>query len=296
MVAWSESDIPDLTGKIAVVTGANGGLGVETTRMLTEHGARVIMAARTPAKAEAVRGDQFADIVRLDLADQAGIAKCADEITNRYDRLDLLINNAGVAMVNPMPTVDGFEPHIGVNHLGHMALTVRLLPMLVSTRDSRVVTITSVSHHVARLNLDNLNGATNRYSAYFHSKLANMTFTVELARRLAAAGHSTLAVASDPGIARTLLARTDTSNLMRSTAIVTPYLVPTQSPARGALPTVRAAVDPDVRGGQLYSPRYVVVGPPVEARPSARARDPEAGRRLWEQSLDLLRLNEPELR
>ncbi|NKQ58075.1 SDR family NAD(P)-dependent oxidoreductase [Amycolatopsis sp. K13G38] len=295
MVAWSESDIGDLTGKIAVVTGANGGLGMQTTRMLTEHGAKVIMAVRDPAKAEAARGDLAADILRLDLADQSSVAKFAGETAARYDRLDLLINNAGVAMVNPTPTVDGFEPHLGVNHLGHMALAVRLLPMLVSTKDSRIVTITSVSHHLARLRLDDLNGVTNRYEAYFHSKLANMTFTVELARRLAAAGHSTRALASDPGIARTMLARTDTSRIMRTTAIVTPYLVPTQSAAHGALPTLRAAVDPDSRGGQLYSPRFLVVGPPVRTRPSRRALDPEAGRRLWELSLDLLRLNEPDV-
>lgn len=294
MGVWTESDIPDLTGRVAVVTGANAGLGLQTTRMLAEHGARVVMACRSVSKAESARGDLPAEVVRLDLADQASIAKFADEVRARHERLDFVINNAGVAMVHHRPTVDGYEPHFGVNHLGHMALTLRLLPLLVSTQDSRVVTVTSVAHRAGILRLDNPNSVTNRYAGYAQSKLANMIFTVELARRFEAAGHRTLAVASDPGVARTKLARTDTSRLMRNIAIVAPFAVPNHSAAKGALATLRAGVDPVVRNGSLYAPRFVTFGAPVRATPSDRARDPEVGRRLWELSLDLLRLTEPE--
>ncbi|HVW44565.1 MAG TPA: oxidoreductase [Amycolatopsis sp.] len=294
MCAWTEADIPDLTGRVAVVTGANAGLGLQTARMLAAHGARVVMACRTVSKAESARGSLPAHVVRLDLADQASIAKFAHEMFECYDRLDLVINNAGVAMVNDRPTVDGYEPHFGINHLGHMALTLRLLPLLLSTNDSRVVTITSVAHKIGVLHLDSPNVVGNRYSGYARSKLANLIFTIELARRLEAGGHRTLAVAADPGVARTKLARTDTSRLMHHVAIIAPFIIPNHSAAKGALPTVRAAVDPSVRNGSLYTPRFVTFGRPVTGTPSHRARDPESGRRLWKVSLELLGLEEPE--
>lgn len=293
-MGWSDKDIPDLAGRVAVVTGASAGLGLPTTRMLTEHGTTVVMACRDPVKAaERARGldsDRVA-VEHLDLADQASVAAFAGRIAERYGRLDLLINNAGVMGAPASRTRDGFETHFGVNHLGHFALTLRLLPLLTGTPGSRVVTVSSTGHKQGRIRLTDPQFAAGGYSvmrAYAQSKLANMLFALELARRLSAAGRDTLSLAAHPGLASTDLGRKDAVGAWAVVVRAAPYLLPHHSADRGALPTLRAATDPTVQNGELYGPRWSAVGPPVRQQPAAHARDPELAGQLWRLSLRLL--------
>lgn len=285
-------EVPDLSGRTALVTGANAGLGYETARILGRHGARVVLACRNAAKAEAaaaeLRREATApvEVVALDLASLASVARGADEVRARHDRLDLLVNNAGLMAIDEARTEDGFEMQMGVNHLGHFALTARLAPLVVATPGSRVVTMTSMGHRAGRLRLDDLffeRRGYDRWRPYFQSKLANLLFTLELQRRLDAAGVATLALAAHPGGARTDLGH-EGSGLTNRLAPRVPLV---QSAAAGALPLVRAATDPSARGGELYGPRWMVRGRPVRETPSRRARRADDARALWERSEQL---------
>lgn len=290
-MAWSEIDIPDQTGRVAVVTGANSGIGFETARALAAKGARVILACRSQERGRdaerrllAAAPGADARFLPLDLGSLSSIATFCKQLAGSESRLDLLCNNAGVMMPPVGRTADGFESQFGTNHLGHFALTGQLLPLLRDTPAARVVSVSSLAHFLGRMNFDDLNAEKgyNATRAYGQSKLANLLFVRELERRLRAAGASALAAAAHPGSTRTNLQQH--SKLMH--AVVAMY---SQEPRDGALPSLYAATAPDVRGGEYFGPsrRFGMIGPPGRARSAPAANDTRAARRLWEVSEQL---------
>lgn len=299
MTNWTIEDIPDLSGKIAIVTGANSGLGYDTALALARKKATVIMACRNIVKgqdaANYIRMEvPYArlDLIPLDLGNLASVRAFAEMVRAKYDRLDMLINNAGIMMIPRSVTVDGFETQFGVNHLGHFALTGRLLEMLIATPQSRVVTVTSTAHALGRINLMDLQGeeSYSRSKAYAQSKLANLLFAFELQGRLSAAKFDTLSLSAHPGYAATNLQHTSSAT---SHARVESFLYSianrfvAQSSEMGALPQLYAATSPDVRGGGFYGPRWSTWGHPVERTASSRAYDARMAGLLWQVSEDL---------
>jgi len=292
---WSAADIPDQSGRVAVVTGANSGLGLEIARQLARAGAHVVMACRNEvtaaAAADAIRADRptgSLEVRRLDLGDLGSIAAFADGFRAAHDRLDILAGNAGLMAVEQGRTADGFETQFGVNHLGHFALTGHLLPPLEATPGSRVVIHSSVGHRPGRLDLDDPNFDRRRYhrwSAYFQSKLANLVFALELQRRLAARGSSTSSLAAHPGYSHTELGVGDGGVVNQVNSRVARFLA--MPAARGALPFLRAATDPSAEGGTFWGPRWLSHGHPVRETPSRQARDEQTARALWALSEDL---------
>jgi NAD(P)-dependent dehydrogenase (short-subunit alcohol dehydrogenase family) len=290
-MGWSEADIPDQSGRTAVVTGANSGIGYETARALAAKGARVVLACRSEDKGRdaerRVRAAAPAADVRfepLDLGALASVRAFAEKLSAEEPRLDLLINNAGIMMPPLGRTAEGFETQLGTNHLGHFALTGLLLPRLRATQRARVVSVSSTAHWWGRIDFSDLN-AERSYDAtraYGQSKLANLLFARELQRRFDAAGIAALSVAAHPGSTRT--------NLQQYSSLLRNFVrVLSQEPPQGALPTLRAATDPGVRGGEYYGPSRIfgTIGPPERARSSARAQDAAVARRLWEVSEQL---------
>ncbi len=295
MVLWTLADIPEQHGRIAVITGANSGLGEQAALALAGKGAHVVLACRNPAKAHAaearirqVHPAASVQVRVLDLADLSSVAQFADGLAADHGRVDLLLNNAGLMAVDAARTRDGFEMQFGVNHLGHFALTVRLLPLLTATAGSRVVTMSSMGHRAGRMHFDDLmfDRGYSRWQAYFQSKLANLLFTAELQRRLAASGTSTIALAAHPGGSRTDLGTEGRGLSNRLMAAVVPLV--TQSAATGALPLLRAATDPAASGGQFYGPRWLAVGHPVLETPAPAARRTADAHRLWTESVRLI--------
>jgi NAD(P)-dependent dehydrogenase (short-subunit alcohol dehydrogenase family) len=295
-VAWTTADIPDLTGRTAVVTGANSGIGFGAAVELARHGAAVTLTARDPGRgADALarlRSEVPAadvELAPLDLADLSSVRAFAAGYTP--EGLDLLVNNAGVMAVPLRRTPDGFESQFGTNHLGHFALTGLLLPTLLARPGARVVTVTSSYHKIGRIDFTDLD-ARRRYRkwpAYAQSKLANLLFTFELQRRADAAGADLRALSAHPGYAATNLQtagpRLAGNRVMeRATAVVTGVIG--QSARDGALPTLRAATDPSVRGGEVFGPDGFLElrGAPKQVAVSRRARDRGVARRLWEVS------------
>ena len=287
---WSGDDVPDLTGRVAVVTGANRGLGREITRYLAARNARVIMGCRDEAAGEAAAAVLRAEhpgavleVRALDLGSLASVAKFADGLAGE-PRLDLLGNNAGLMAVDRGLTADGFELHMGVNHLGQFALTARLLPLLRATTGSRIVSMSSVMARVGHMDLGDLlweRRPYDRWQAYSQSKLANLLFTFELDRRLRAEEAVTAALAAHPGGSRTGLGNTGHGLTNR---LLPAWKLFAQSAAQGALPFVRAATDPAAQAGEYYGPQFQIWGPPVRERPSRQSRDPDLAARLWERS------------
>lgn len=286
---WGFNDIPDQTGRVAIVTGANTGIGLETAKMLAQRGAQVVLACRSPDKGQAavesIRRENPAGSARLellDLSDLESVRAFPDAFAASHQRLDLLIDNAGV-MVPPLGrTKQGFELQFGTNHLGHFALTLRLLPLLERTPGSRVVVVSSTAQNIGRIDFGDLNWERRSYkpwSAYGQSKLANMMFTLELSRRLAAAGSKVLVTAAHPGYTATDLQRT-----AGSIRLLNPIFA--MKPADGALPTLRAAVDPSAPSGSYWGPSrfFEMNGPPALARVSRRAKDEAAAAKLFEVS------------
>lgn len=275
-MSWSRDDIPDLTGRVAVVTGANGGLGLETAEALAVAGAHVVMAARNPVKTESavarVRGATAVaslEVVPLDLSSQSSVRSASAQILANHDRVDLLVNNAGVMAIPEGRTVDGFETQLAVNHLGHFALTGLLLPALLTAAAARVVTVTSTAHHLGR-RLDsanpNLEGCYRPFGAYGQSKLANFHFGIGLQRRFERAGVRATSVLAHPGLTRTDLLVVGATE--PGGAPLPPFWeqmtrLTGMTPADGALSQLRAATDPRVRGGDVLGPAWVNVGPPV---------------------------------
>ena len=294
-MAWTTADIPDLTGKVAVVTGSNSGLGFHIASDFANAGARVIMACRNPSKADdaanKIRSGSPSGTVEtmtLDLGDLASVRRCAEQLSTTVDRLDILGNNAGLMALDESRTVDGFETQFGVNHLGHFALTGLVLPLLLATPQSRIVNHSSFGHRPGNLHTDDPMFERRRYSrwpAYFQSKLANLLFTFELQRRLQRIGASTIAVAAHPGASHTDLGVEGSGVLNK---LVGPLgRLYTQSAAKGALPFVRAATDPSVLGGAFYGPRFMMWGSPRLETPTRRARDAATAATLWTMSEEL---------
>ena len=261
---WTVEDIPDLTGKVIIITGANSGIGFEATKEFARKGVRVILASRNKNKAEValsqiqteIPGSQ-AEILQLDLANLKSVQQFADSFKKKYDRLDTLLNNAGIMMVPYGKTKDGFETQFGTNHLGHFALTGLLIDLLLKTPGARVVNISSNAHHLDEVNFSNLmyedGEGYSPQKAYGRSKLANLLFTYELQRRFNAIEVETIALAAHPGISNTNLG----AHIFKRwrLGILQPLMgLMLQSAARGALPGIRAAVDPMVSGGQYYGP------------------------------------------
>jgi NAD(P)-dependent dehydrogenase (short-subunit alcohol dehydrogenase family) len=292
---WTRADIGDLSGRVAVITGANSGLGLQISMDLAEAGARVLMACRNREKANAAIAEVLArgpkgtvEFLELDLADLGSVARAATELASRTDRLDILGNNAGLMATDRSQTADGFEMQFGVNHLGHFALTGHLLGLLMATPGARVVNHSSMGHRPGRMDLDDPNSERRRYhpwGSYFQSKLANLLFTFELQRRLTAAGADVIAVAAHPGGTRTDLGAEGSGWLNRAALAVSPLWG--QHVSVGALPFVQACTDPAARGGDYYGPRWLVRGRPRLETPTRRARDVETARRLWTLSEDL---------
>ena len=295
---WTTSDIPDQRGRVAVVTGANTGLGYHTAAALAQAGAQVILAVRDLEKgnlalARIVAAQPDADVTlqELDLSSLASVRAAAAALRKSYPRIDLLINNAGVMWTPKQLTADGFEMQFGTNHLGHFALTGLLLDNLLPVRGSRVVTVSSTGHRIrAAIHFDDLQWEHryDRVAAYGQSKLANLLFTYELQRRLAARDQpTTAALAAHPGFSNTELARNLPVVFKPAVVLLGPLL--SQNAAMGALPTLRAATDPDVEGGQYYGPDGLAEqrGHPKLVSSSAQSHDEDLQQRLWTVSEEL---------
>jgi NAD(P)-dependent dehydrogenase (short-subunit alcohol dehydrogenase family) len=288
---WTEQHIPDQHGRVAIVTGANTGLGFETARMLAERGAAVVLAVRDVEKGKQAAARITGDVTvqALDLTSLDSIRSAAADLRAAHPRIDLLINNAGVMYTPRQLTADGFELQFGTNHLGHFALTGLLLDRLLPVPGSRVVTVSSVGHRIrAAIHFDDLQWerSYSRVGAYGQSKLANLLFTYELQRRLASHG-TTVAVAAHPGVSNTELVRNTPAALRMPITWLAPLL--TQKPEMGALPTLRAATDPEVVGGQYYGPgnRGEIRGYPKLVASSRDSHDRTTQQRLWTVSEDL---------
>ncbi len=290
---WTVADVPDQGGRTAVVTGANSGIGFEAATVLAQRGAHTVLACRDTGKAEAAAARMTAaapgasvSVVRLDLASLDSIRAAADQLLAAHERIDLLINNAGLMWPAYGKTADGFELQFGTNHLGHFAFTGLLLAAMLPVPGSRVVTVSSNGHRAGRIDFADLQSERHygRMSAYAQSKLANLMFTYELQRRLAAAGAPTAALAAHPGVAFTELTR-NLPGVLQSTYPAVGGLF-TQSAAMGALPTLRAATDPAAAGGEYFGPAGLaqVKGYPVRVSSTARSRDQAAQQRLWAES------------
>jgi len=298
MTAWTAKAIPDQTGRIAIVTGANTGIGLVTATELANHGAHVVLACRDPirgknAVAEIKQQHPSASVTAmdLDLSSLVSIKRFANDFLTEHTRLDLLINNAGVMIPPLMHTDEGLELQFGVNHLGHFALTGHLIKCACSTPGARIVTVSSIAHKRGVLDLDNLYGQTsyNRIREYSQSKLCNLLFTFELQRRLAKVDTDLIAVAAHPGVTDTDLGRhIPILRWLSGMSRWIPYLG-TQPPQMGALPSLYAATHPDIVGSDYIGPSGFreMSGHPVHVGSSKRANDLEAATALWEASESL---------
>ncbi|WP_051664281.1 oxidoreductase [Dyadobacter crusticola] len=291
MTYWSYNDIPDQNGRVALVTGGPSGIGFHIALMLAKKGAEVILTYRDFDKAQEAMDKIVAEYpeakvaaVKLDLADLTSVAECAAELKEKYNKLDVLINNAGVMVPPFTKTQQGFELQMGTNHLGHFALTGLLLPILIHTPGSRIVSVSSLAAIIGKVSLDDLNYRHRRYNkweAYGQSKLANLLFIQELSKRLTEHKVQSIAVASHPGGSPTNLQRTS-SYFMKK--ILTPLI--SQSPSQAALPTLRAACDPAVLSGSYWGPSsfFGLRGYPKQATIPSRALDINVSSQLWELS------------
>ncbi|MGW5714765.1 SDR family NAD(P)-dependent oxidoreductase [Amycolatopsis sp. NPDC003865] len=290
---WTARDVPSQQGRVAVITGANTGLGFDTAKTLAEKGATVVLAVRDVEKGKqaAARLGSTADVTvqELDLSSLESVRAAAADLHGSLPKIDLLINNAGVMYPPRQSTRDGFELQFGTNHLGHFAFTGLLLDLLLPVEGSRVVTVASIAHRIrAAIHFDDLQweNSYDRVAAYGQAKLANLMFAYELQRRLAAHG-TTASLAAHPGVARTELMRNSPAVARALFPLVAPLF--TQSSEAGALPILRAATDPAALGGQYYGP----AGPGgYRGRPRVVASTPQsydAGiqRRLWTVSEEL---------
>jgi NAD(P)-dependent dehydrogenase (short-subunit alcohol dehydrogenase family) len=292
---WIEENVPELTGKLAIVTGANSGLGLETTRVLARKGAAVVLAVRSEA-----RGAAAVNVVRagapqaslavmpLDLASLESVRRFAEAFLSAHDRLDILVNNAGVMAIPQRKTVDGFEMQLGTNPLGHFALTGLLMPRIRTTPAARVVTMRSGAHILGKIDFDDLNSERSyrKWAAYAQSKLANLLFAYELERRFEAAGSSAISTAAHPGYAATNLQlvgpEMEGSKLNRR-IMSAANRVFAQSAVMGALPIIYAATSPKVRGGDYIGPDGFLEqrGFPTKSQSSRRSQDKQTAARLW---------------
>ena len=285
-MGWSQSDIPDQSGRVAIVTGANSGIGFETARALAEKGARVVLACRDPKRGQeaerrlrAELPDSFVRFAPLDLGSLTSVEQFAKDFEAAEPKLDLLCNNAGVMMPPLGRTAEGFELQFGTNHLGHFALTGRLLGALRRGASPRIVSVSSTAHYWGKMNFDDLNAEQgyNAFRAYGQSKLANLLFVRELAHRLAARGEAILAAGAHPGSTRTNLQQ-------HSKLLYGVVAVFSQEPKDGCLPTLYAATAPGVRSDDYYAPGrfFELIGPPKPGKRTPAAKNDADAKRLWE--------------
>ncbi|MGB7860326.1 MAG: oxidoreductase [Acidimicrobiia bacterium] len=281
-MSWNTSDIPDLSGKVAVVTGSNGGLGLETAKALAGAGAHVVVAARDQGRAKAAideimaeHPDASLEIVELDLASQGSVKTAASSMTAAHPEVDILVNNAGLMAIPERKTEDGFEMQFGVNHLGHWTLTALLMPSILRAEAARVVTVTSTAHHLGRsVDTENphLEGSYSPWKSYGQSKLANFHFALGLQREFQRHHARAQSLVAHPGLSNTnLQANTVAQGGAGRTGEWSHQLATKigMDAASGALPQLRAATDPKARGGQMYAPRFINNGVPVR-RPIIR--------------------------
>jgi NAD(P)-dependent dehydrogenase (short-subunit alcohol dehydrogenase family) len=298
---WTQENIPDLTGKIVVVTGANSGLGFESSKALAKNGATVVMTARNMEKGDRARSDVLKevpdaslDLMHLDVGDLSSVREFADAFKAKYDRLDILLNNAGVMAIPRQETADGFEMQFGVNHLGHFALTGLLLDVITKTPGARIHNVTSSANFFGDINFDDLMGEEeySRWGAYGQSKLANVFFTFELQKRLKEAGHDTIANVSHPGL---VIGNLQSNSMEESGTgglegimyrIMQPLLA--HDISMGILPMLYGMTAEDAEGGVMYEPRWFHHrGYPVAGKANKKAYDEEALKRFWEVSEEL---------
>ena len=294
---WTAKDIPDQSGRYAIVTGANSGLGLVTARELARAGASVVMACRNldkgHAAVEQVRAavpDAKVQLEELDLASLESVRGFAERYKTTHDGLDLLINNAGVMASPRRRTADGFELQFGTNHLGHFLLTNLLLDSMEGREDARVVTLSSTAHKMGRISFDNLNGDRHyfRWNAYGQSKLANLLFALELDRRLRREGSTVKSLAAHPGYASTNL-QSAAAPLVDRMVMKVSNAVVGQSDEMGALPQLFAATEPNLQGGTYVGPDGPGEqrGHPTIVSPNGRAQNEDTARRLWQVSEEL---------
>jgi NAD(P)-dependent dehydrogenase (short-subunit alcohol dehydrogenase family) len=296
-VSWSAADIPDQAGRTAVVTGANGGLGLATARALAAAGATVVIAARNQERAAEAMGrirdgipKASLELVELDLGSLASVQKAAGEILAAHQTVDLLVNNAGVMGIPEGRTADGFEMQFGVDHLGHFALTARLMPALLGAPAARVVTVTSSAHHMGRAvdpKNPNLEGRYGPWRAYGQAKLANFHFGLGLDKLLRKAGSTAASLIAHPGLSNTELQAVsveETGGGLSQRFFLMLARSVGMSPGEGALSQLRAATDPGAKGGEFYGPLFVNSGPPVRKPILRRLGMDSAIERLWQVS------------
>ena len=295
---WTQKDIPDLTDKVVVITGANSGLGLESTKAIARKGATVVMACRNLEKAEAAKVEVLREVpgaklevMQLDNASLASVRAFADAFKAKYDRLDILMNNAGVMAIPRQETEDGFEMQLGVNHLGHFALTGLLLDVITKTPNARVHTTSSSANYNGEINFDDpmLKEDYGRWKSYGQSKLANVFFANELHRRLKETGHDTVANSSHPGLVMTNLQSTsleksDTPFMERVLYRLAGPLM-AQDVSMGTLPQLYGATAPSAKSGAFYGPKTLNLrGSPAEKEPNKAAKDAADLKRFWKMS------------
>jgi NAD(P)-dependent dehydrogenase (short-subunit alcohol dehydrogenase family) len=300
-VVFTADSIPNLEGKTALVTGANSGLGLETARALSAKGAHVLLAVRNRDNGqralEEIRAEQplaSLEVLTLDLASLASVRRCAAEVSSKQQRLDILVNNAGIMALPYRLTEDGFEAQLGTNHLGHFALTGLLFPLLLRAKAARVVNVSSQAHQIGRMRFDDLSWkqSYSRWPAYGMSKLANLLFTYELVKRVAAKDLPILVGVAHPGYAATNLQHRGAelagrTLLSRAIKLLNP--IGGQSPAMGALPQLYAATSPEMVAGDYVGPGGLMRarGYPKKMRSNKLSYDTESMRKLWEVSEQL---------
>lgn len=295
---WTTKNVPNLSGKVIIVTGGNSGIGFAAAKEFTRKGATTILACRNLDKAKKALAqihkkitDASVEIMQLDLANLDSVHKFATEFKEKYERLDVLVNNAGIMMVPYQKTVDGFESQIGTNHLGHFALTGLLYDLLTETEGARVVNVSSTNESSGEMDFDNFmfdeGKEYSRMKAYAKSKLANLLFTYELDKRFKKEKIDSIAVAAHPGMANTNLLKHMLGWFAPISKILFGFVM--QSSAKGALPTIRAAVDPEVKGSEYYGPRGFQEerGYPMRVESSKASHNEEDAKRLWELSEEL---------
>jgi NAD(P)-dependent dehydrogenase (short-subunit alcohol dehydrogenase family) len=303
---WSQNDIPDLTGKVIVITGANSGLGLESAKTLASKGATVVMTARNMTKGQAafdgIMRDQptaSLDLMQLDVGDLGAVKIFADAFKAKYDRLDILLNNAGVMAIPRQETVDGFEMQLGVNHFGHFALTGHLLDIITQTPNARIHNVSSSAHYMGKINFDDLMGekSYSRWAAYGQSKLANVYFTYELHKRLHYAGYDTMTNCSHPGL---VMGNLQTKSVEQSGTqlegalyrVVAPIFA--QDITMGVLPMLYAMTAPEAKGGVFYGPNFLNMrGYPAEKQTNKEAHDADKLRRFFDLSEQLTHVTYP---
>ncbi|MDC0055893.1 oxidoreductase [Deltaproteobacteria bacterium] len=295
---WSAANIPDQSGRIIIITGANSGIGFWMAKYLAQKGARIIMACRSEKRAQTAKekiikqqSDAKIEIEILDLSSLKSVKEFSEKVHQKHDRLDILINNAGVMMTPKWQTEDGFEYQIGINHLGHFALTNQLLSLLEKTENSRVVSLSSMAHKSGKINLGDLNWKDkkyNRWKVYAQSKLANLMFAIELDRKLQARNSKTRSLAAHPGMSRTKLGR----YFLFGNFVFTF----TQTPKKGALPALRAATDSEATQHPYWGPRGIMeaAGYPKKATIKKKAKDQNVANQFWKESENLTKTTFPE--